>query len=226
MRVLIVDDEALARERVRTLLGARPDVSIVGECGDGRAAVAAIQSLRPDLVFLDIQMPELGGFDVIEALPPGPVPAVVFVTAFDEHAIRAFEVDALDYVLKPVQEARLLKALDRAMAHVARPRFVSRLAGRISLVKEDDIDWIDSASNYVRLHAGDRAHLVRETMKSLEERLDPARFVRVHRTAIVTLDRIASIAPASHGEYVITMRGGATVPSSRTYSDRLRHILR
>jgi two-component system LytT family response regulator len=226
VRVLIVDDEPLARERLRTLLGARPDVTVVGECGDGRDAVAKIESLRPDLVLLDVQMPEMGGFEVVDAVSPAHLPAIIFVTAYDEHAIRAFDVDAVDYVLKPVQPDRFGKAMDRAAAQAGGPRFVVRQGARLSFVRADDVDWIESASNYARLHAGGRAHLVRETMKALEERLDPARFVRVHRSAIVNLDRVASVAAATHGELVITMRDGATVPASRTYAERLRSFLR
>ena len=201
-------------------------MTVVGECADGRDAVEKIGALKPDLVLLDVQMPEMGGFEVVEALSPAHLPAVIFVTAYDEHAIRAFDVDAVDYVLKPVQPERFNRALDRATAQVGGLRFVVRQGARLSFVRADDVDWIESASNYARLHASGRAHLVRETMKALEDRLDPARFVRVHRTAIVNLDRIASVAPATHGELLITMRDGATVPASRTYAERLRAFLR
>jgi two-component system, LytTR family, response regulator len=253
IRVVVVDDEPLARERLRTLLDARRDVEVVAECGDGADAVQVIGELRPDLVLLDVQMPELDGFEVLEALrslEPPVLPAVVFVTAYDAYAIRAFEVRALDYLLKPFDRARFEDAIDRAVERLGataiagdavgellaalraerggawRQRFVVRQQGRIAFVRTDDVDWIDAEGNYVRLHVGGRTHLVRDTMKAVESQLDPDRFVRVHRSAIVNVDRIASMEPYFHGEYVVTMRDGSRLTSSRSHGGRLRALLK
>jgi two-component system, LytTR family, response regulator len=248
-RVLIVDDEPLPRERLRTLLGEHDEVEIVGECADGESAVRSILELRPDLVLLDIKMPELDGFGVVEALKGEELPAIIFVTAYDEFAIRAFEVEAVDYLLKPINPERFARALGRALAALERPesgamhklqefverversrgfltRFVVRDRSKLSFVRVEDVDWIDSASNYVRLHVDGRPSFVRETMKSIEARLDPDRFVRVHRSSIINIDRVASIEPSSHGEYIVTMRDGARLTTSRTHSERLRELLR
>lgn len=249
IRALIVDDEPLARERIRTLLADAPDIAVVGECGDGLQAVQVIGAERPDLVFLDIQMPELDGFEVLEAVGVEEAPAIVFITAFDEFALRAFEVSAVDYLLKPIEPVRFGQALTRVKERLARrsqdpkqeleqlidfwrskqshaARFVVRDGARISFVRAQDVDWIDAAGNYVRLHAGGKEHLVRETMKSVESRLDPAVFIRVHRSAIVNIDRVASLEPYFHGEYVVIMRDGAKLTSSRSHSDRLRALLK
>jgi len=254
MRVVLADDEPLVRERLRTLLAARADCTLVGECADGAEAVAAIEAERPDLVFLDVQMPELDGFEVLEALPEAGRPAVVFVTAYDEYAVRAFEVNAVDYLLKPIEPGRFAAALDRVAERRrvgARPdsgtgadpaldallaelrarrghteRFVVRDGHRVTFVPVADVDWIDAAGNYVRLHAGGRAHLLRETMKTVEARLDPGRFVRVHRSAIVQLDRVTAMEPWFHGEYVLTLRDGTRLTSSRSHGARLRALLR
>ena len=247
IRALIVDDEPLARERLRTLLAREPDVTLVGEAGDGAAAVRAILEHRPDLVFLDVQMPEIDGFDVLEAVADAPAPAVIFATAFDRHALRAFEVHAIDYLLKPFDRARFAAALDRARVELARgeaaaPRLLAMLkglsahrpgarrlvvrdGGRVFFLPVDEVDWIEAAGNYVRLHAGAVQHLVRETMKSLAERLDPAVFARVHRSAIVNVDRIREMRAGFHGEYEIVLRSGARLQSSRGYSARLHALL-
>jgi two-component system LytT family response regulator len=249
LRAVIVDDEPLARERIRTLLADYPDWTLAAECGDGLEAVAAIERERPDLVFLDIQMPELDGFEVLDALGPGSAPAIIFVTAFDEFALRAFEVSAVDYLLKPIDSSRFQQALDRARGRLGArvqeanlqfeqlvqlwrtrqnlaTRFVVRDGGTISFVKVQDVDWIDAAGNYVRLHAAGREHLVRDTMKAVEARLDPAVFVRVHRSAIVNIDRVSALEPYFHGEYVVIMRDGARLTSSRSHSERLRSLLK
>ena len=248
-RVLIVDDEPLPRERLRTLLADHEEVEVLGECADGESAVQAILSQRPDLVLLDIKMPELDGFGVVEALDGETLPAIIFVTAYDEYAIRAFEVDAVDYLLKPINPERFARSIARALAQIERPapdasrrlqdfvarverergfrsRFVVRDRAKLSFVRAEEVDWIDSASNYVRLHVGGKANFVRETMKSVEARLDPERFVRVHRSLIINIDRVLSIEPTSHGEYLVTMRDGARLTTSRTHSDRLRALLR
>lgn len=246
MRVVLADDEPLARERLRTLLAVRSDCTLAGECADGAEAVAVIAAERPDLVLLDVQMPELDGFEVLEALPPDVHPGIVFVTAYDEYAVRAFDVSAVDYLLKPVEPARFTAALDRAAARrgpAAAPdfsallaevralrgparRFVVRDGHRIRFIAADDVDWIDAAGNYVRLHVAGGSHLLRDTMKSVEARLDPERFVRVHRSAIVNLERVVSMEPYFHGEYVLTLRDGTRLNSSRSQGARLRALVR
>lgn len=248
VRAVIVDDEPLPRERIATLLAAHPEVEIVAECGDGAEAVRVVAELRPDLLFLDIQMPELDGFEVLEALEGDRLPAVIFVTAFDEYAVRAFEVSAIDYLLKPIDPVRFEQALGRAMqrmtvspdasgallAFLSRwraergfaARFVVRSGGKLIFVRPQDVDWIDAAGNYVRLHSAGRQHLIRETMKSIEARLDPELFVRVHRSAIVNIDRVVSLEPYFHGEYVVVMRDGSKLTSSRSHSARLRALIK
>ncbi len=248
-RVIVVDDEPLARERLRTLLASHEEFELVAECGDGEEAVVAIHRHAPDLVFLDVQMPEVDGFGVLRMLDESRLPEVVFVTAFDAYALRAFDVNAVDYLLKPFDRARFERALARASdALRARTngepsaqlasllaqlrtdrgragRFVVRSGSKLHFVREDDVDWIDAQGNYVRLHAQGREHLVRETMAGVEARLDASRFVRVHRSAIVNIERIVSLEPYFHGEYVLTMKDGAKLTSSRTYSGRLRELL-
>jgi two-component system LytT family response regulator len=233
------------------MLEGRAGYTVVAECGDGVEAVRVLASLRPELVFLDVQMPELDGFGVVEALGEDRLPVIVFVTAFDDYAIRAFEVSAVDYLLKPFDRARFDKALAKASARLhASPssaadddelrafiarlrvergypaRFVVRSDGRIAFVRVGDVDWIDSAGNYVRLHVGGRVHLLRETMKSVESKLNPETFVRVHRSAIVNIDRVVALEPYFHGEYVVTMRDGAKLTSSRSHSAALRSLVR
>ena len=249
IRALIVDDEPLPRERIRTLLEEHRDVEVIAECRDGQEAVNTILAERPDLVFLDIQMPELDGFEVIKAIGPEYLPAIIFVTAFDEHAIRAFEVNAIDYLLKPINAARfekaVLRALDRLVQSGAREpdrkhldfieqlraehrytaRFVVRSGSRLSFVRPSDVDWIDVADNYVRLHVSGREHFVRDTLRSVESQLNPEIFVRVHRSIIINLDRVDSIEPYFHGEYVVTMKDGSKLRTSRSYSERLRMLL-
>jgi two-component system LytT family response regulator len=244
---IIVDDEPLARERVRTLLERHDRWNVLAECGDGEEAVRTIESQGPDLVFLDIQMPQLDGFGVLEALGPARMPAVIFVTAFDEFALKAFDVSAVDYLLKPIEPERFDVALQRAIDRIegrgtradmsqllaywrrqqpANQRFVVRTGGRITLVKASEIDWIDAAGNYVRLHTAGGSHLVRDTMNAVEQRLDPAVFLRVHRSAIVNIDRVSSLEPYFHGEYVVIMRDGTRLTTSRSHSRQLRALLK
>lgn len=247
LRVLVVDDEPLGREGVRLLLREEPDVEIVGEASNGEEAVMAIDSLRPDVVFLDVQMPGLDGFGVLEALDMERAPAVIFVTAHDEFALRAFDTHAVDYVLKPIEPERLRRAVRRARALVeARPaelderlrallddvrpgRFVERLAvrvgGRILFVRATDVDWIAAEGNYARLHVGKESHLIRETMSTLESRLDPTRFVRIHRSTIVNSDRITQLEPLFQGDFVVVLQDGTRLPSSRAYRERLRRFI-
>lgn len=250
-RVIVADDEPLARERVRMLLAAHPGYRIVAECSDGPDAVEAILARRPEIVFLDVKMPGLDGFEVLAALEHAAQPtAVIFVTAHDAHAVRAFEVDAVDYLLKPFDaerfaaslarvEARLAggagSALDPAMRTVLETlstrsrypdRFLVRAAKHLYFVRAAEIDWAEGASNYVRLHISGRVHLIRETLKGLAAKLPPDRFVRVHRSVIVNLDQIARLEPRGHGEYLITMHDGARVTSSRAHGQRLHVLLR
>jgi two-component system LytT family response regulator len=249
IRTLIVDDEPLARERLRHLIRDIPDLEVVGECGDGRTALDAVRTLGPDLVFLDVQMPEMGGFDLLGRLDPGEIPAVVFVTAYDRYALDAFEVHALDYLLKPFDRDRFLKTVRRVRDHLkarngtalpdrvqamlrnvgspgARPdRLVIRSAGRIVFLPTGEVDWIEAADNYVRLHAGRQVHLMRETMQVLEESLDPGRFVRIHRSSIVNIDRVREVQPWFHGKYVLILQDGTRLTTGRAYRAHVDRLL-
>jgi len=246
IRTLVVDDEPLARERLRGLLAEEPDVEVVGECGDGCQAVRAIDELRPDLVFLDVQVPNLDGFHILESVGGDRIPAVVFVTAYDQYALRAFDVRAVDYVLKPFGRERLQRALERARAQIARvkssdlsgqltalfegmlPRkvpFLKRVVvkenGRLFFVRTADIDWVEASGNYVRLHVGAESHLLRETMSGLESRLDPEQFLRIHRSAIVNIERIKELQPWFHGEYLVVLRDARQLTMSARYREKL-----
>ena len=249
IRTLIVDDEPLARQRLRKLLEADADIAIVGECADGQRAVADVLELRPDLVFLDVQMPALDGFGVLQALDGHALPVVIFVTAHDRYAVKAFEVHAFDYLLKPFDKARFAAALDRAKTQVRqgnaatiserlqqllqtveprRPgldRLMIKSSGRIYFVRVEDVDWIEAAGNYVRLHVGKEDHLLRESLTALEKKLDPAHFVRIHRSTIVNLERIREIQPAFHGDYVVIMESGAELALSRSCREKLEESL-
>ena len=241
LSVVLVDDEPPARERLRRLLGEHADVRVGGEAGSGLEAVELSEAERPDVVLLDIQMPELDGFGVIEALDPTVVPQVIFVTAYDEHALRAFEVHALDDLLKPVEPERLRVALGRAMER--RPdspsaaailgalptsgrkleRFLVRLRSSMTLIPVTEVDWIGAAGNYVELHVGRDVHLVRGTLQELEDRL-PERFVRIHRSAIVNLDRVRKLEPWSHGDWMVQLSDGTELRLSRRYRGRLSGV--
>lgn len=243
---LIVDDEVLARQGLRQLLARDRDVTSVYEARNGREAVAAIRRHRPSLVFLDVQMPELDAFGVIEEVGVDAMPPVVFVTAHDEHAIRAFEISAIDYLLKPVTAARFDQALARAKRQVAAPaagqeqivslletiasphRYIKRLAvrtpGKTYFVNVDEVQWIGAAENYVELHAGDATHLLHVKMNTLEQSLDPAMFLRIHRSLIVNIGSIKAMHSATHGEYMLVLRSGVRLQSSRTYSAKLKAI--
>jgi two-component system LytT family response regulator len=249
MRTLIVDDEPLARERIRTLLREEPDIELVGECADGHEAVSAIEEKRPELLFLDVQMPEMDGFAVLEAVGAERVPAVVFVTAYDRYALRAFDVHALDYLLKPFDRERFRKALARARTQIGerrdgalgarllallkdikqepkyRDRFVIKSAGRVLFLRADEIDWIEAAGNYVQLHIGSATHLMRDTMSGLEARLQPEKFVRIHRSTIVQVDRIKEMQPSFHGDYVVLLEDGTRLNLSRSYREKLQAVL-
>jgi two-component system LytT family response regulator len=235
LRVALVDDEPLGRERIRVLLSGEPDVSLVGEYRAGEDAVVGLRLARAQVLFLDVQMPGLDGFGVVSRLeamlPPDDMPVIVFVTAHDAYALRAFDVSATDYLLKPFDRERFRNALERARVRVrergrADARFVVRSGSRIYFVRAADVDWIGGEGNYARLHAAGKRHLVRETLKSVEARLDPHQFVRVHRSAIVNVDRIATLQPHSHGQYLVTMKDGARLTSSRSHSGKLRSLIR
>ena len=264
-RVLIVDDEPPARRRLQRLLARRDDVELAGESTNGREAVAAIAELEPDVVFLDIRMPDLDGFGVLEEVGPERMPAVVFVTAFDQYAIDAFELSALDYLLKPYTDERFDMSLDRSLERLREKRagdLCERLAclidshklsspsatassatassatpasptlRRIAVQKREriffvpvvDIDWIEAEGAYVRLHVGGHSHLVRESLKNLEQKLDADRFLRVHRSTMVQIDRVVEMAPLFHGEYQLVLRDGARIKLSRSYRDQLTRL--
>jgi two-component system LytT family response regulator len=249
IRALIVDDEALAREKIATLLAGDVEVEIIGECTDGLAAVSAIESQRPDLLFLDVQIPELDGFGVLEMIDEERMPVVIFVTAYDQYALRAFEVHALDYLLKPFDRERFDKALQRGKHQIgreragtinqklialladlkARPKQLERLViksgGRVFFLRVDEIDWIEAAANYVRLHVGKESHLLRETINSLATKLDPDKFLRIHRSSIVNLERIKELQPWFHGDYVVILQDGTQLTSSRSYREQLHKLL-
>jgi two-component system LytT family response regulator len=239
IQTLIVDDEPLARERIRTLLAEEPDVQILAECGNGEDALAAIRRDSPDLVFLDVQMPGLGGFEVLSALPKDRMPLVIFVTAFDQHALKAFEVHALDYLLKPFKQARFKATLQRAREALANqqagqasknllallndPRSVREHLGRIPVrtgervvfVKTAQIEYIESAGNYVVLHSGKENHVVRETLTALEEKLDPRQFIRISRSTLVNLEQIKELQPLFKGEHAVLLHNGKQLTMTR-----------
>jgi two-component system LytT family response regulator len=233
MSAIVVDDEPLARARLVRLLA--HDVDILAECGDGRSAIAAVKRQKPDLLFLDVQMPELDGFGVLAALPQDDLPSVVFVTAFDRYAVRAFDAHAVDYLLKPFDAARLERAVARARARdaarlralvAATPMRLPVSDGEKTLfVPVDDIDYLEAEGNYVAIHACGRSYLVRDTLSSMEARLDPARFVRIHRSRVVAVDRVRSVEALFHGEYRLTLDGGVQLTSSRRCRDALRTAL-
>lgn len=232
IRCLIVDDEELARERVRSLLGGEEDIEISGEAADGEAALAAVEGLRPDLLFLDIQIPRLSGFEVLEAIPETCMPAVIFTTAYDIHAVRAFEVSAVDYLLKPFKPGRFIEALAKARARIAAgaapgsdpgvshllaqlrsadggPRLLVRSPERILFVRATEIDHVEAAGNYLVLHCGADRHIMRETMAAMSEKLEPAGFMRLSRSSIVNLSRIRELQPMGAGHYCVILKSGA-----------------
>jgi two-component system LytT family response regulator len=249
IRALVVDDEPLARERVLTLLQQESDVEVVGECSDGGQAVSAIQQHSPDLVFLDVQMPGCDGFEVIQNVGTDRMPMVIFVTAYDQYALRAFEVHALDYLLKPFGKERFHATLRHAREGLERrragdlgrrllalvndvkpepprvDRLVVKSGGRVFFLRTDEIDWIEAAGNYVRLHLGSENHLFRETMNRMESRLDSRRFARIHRSRIVNTERIKELQPWFNGDYVVILRDGTRLTLSRGYREKLQDRL-
>ncbi len=248
LTVLLVDDEPLAREGLRLLLASDADIGEIHDAKNGYEAVAAIREKRPDLIFLDVQMPEMDGFGVVREIGAERMPPVVFVTAHDQYAIQAFEISAIDYLLKPVTAERFTRALARVKARLdarsgdetnrqilslleamASPtRYLKRLAvrsaGKTILVDVDDIDWIEAAENYVQLHTSRGSQLLHVTMNTVEKSLDPAVFLRIHRSVIVNVSRIRELQPVMHGEYAITLSSGARLQSGRNYSERLKAL--
>lgn len=247
LRAIIVDDEPLARERVKTLLREHPDVEIVAECGNAAEAIVSIHTQVPDLVFVDVQMPETSGLQMLRELDPTRLPLVVFITAHDEHALEAFRANAVQYLLKPVDRNQFRAAMLRVRQLAAsrnggseggRPlpvtsaprtpflkRVVVKSQERTVLLKMPAIDWFESCGNYVRVHAGTDRYLLRQTMATLEATLNPQEFVRIHRTAIVNLEAVMEIVAGSHGEHVVKLRNGASLTLSRTYKSRIEPLI-
>lgn len=249
IRLLTVDDEPLAREKIRTMVAGDPEIEIVGECANGAEAIAAVQTLRPDLMLLDVQMPQLDGFAVLDALKSGHLPQIIFVTAFDHYAIQAFEVHALDYLLKPFDRERfdaairhaktqlrgtpnghldqrilsLLKQLEADSKYLE--RLVVKAGGRVFFLLTEEIDWIEAEGNYVNVHTAHKSHLLRESISNLEAQLDPRKFIRIHRSTIVNLRRIKELQPWSHGEYHVILHDGTELTLSRNYRDNLQNVL-
>ncbi|MBI5768002.1 MAG: response regulator transcription factor [Verrucomicrobia bacterium] len=259
LRAVIVDDEPAARRGVRLLLERDRGIDIVGEASGGAEAAEMIKREKPDLVFLDVQMPGCDGFEALSKVGPAASPAVVFVTAYDEHALRAFEVNAVDYLLKPYDDARFAAALQRAKDEVrrrqadsvntrltklldylqhdaARPpvpkdesaadRILVKSSGEIFFLKAEEIDWIEAEGDYMKFHVGGRAHLMRETMARLETRLDPKRFIRIHRSTIVNIDRLRKLSPSFAGEYAVILHDGTKLKLSRGYHERIATLLK
>lgn len=249
LRALIVDDEPPARAILRRMLQEHADIEISGECANGQSALKALRAHPPDLLFLDIQMPEMDGFALLEALGEERMPAVIFVTAYDHYAVRAFEVAAVDYLLKPFDHERLDKALQRARASLREQnnndraeqvlrlltqmharseyleRFVVKQNGRVALIPAADVDWIEVEGNYLRLHTGKTAHLIRETLNNLETRLDPRRFLRIHRSTMVNLDRVQELHVHFNEEHLVILKDGRQLTLSRRYRDKVSQAL-
>ncbi len=249
IRALVIDDEPLARDMIREMLQGDSEVEIVGECANGREAVEVIKALSPDLIFLDIQMPELGGFEVLESFDPKTAPYVIFATAYDQYAVRAFEVHAFDYLLKPFDHERFDVAWQRAKAQIkldrtgerdqhilalleelkSGPRYVERLAiktgGRVFFLNVHDVHCVEAEGNYVRVFDNQKSYLLRETISGLEEQLDPKQFLRIHRSAIVKIDKIKELQPWFHGEYRIILENGKQLTLSRNYRANLQEAV-
>ena len=249
IRTLIVDDEPLARDKIRMMLAKDREIEIIGECANGEEAMQAIHRDPPDLLFLDIQMPGIDGFGVLENIQVEWIPGVVFVTAYDQHAIRAFEVHAIDYVLKPFAQKRFSEALQRAKHQIRSSangtvnqqilsllgdlkggqrqleRIVVKSNGRVFFIKVTDIDWVEAAGNYVSIHVGKETHLLRETMNGIEAQLNPQKFVRIHRSTLVNIERIKELSPLFHGDYVLTLLNGTRLTMSRSYRGKLSGLV-
>jgi two-component system LytT family response regulator len=248
IKTLIVDDEPLARDRIKRFLRDEDGIRVIGECGNGTEAVDVITRETPDLVFLDIQMPEKNGFEVIKSLNAKQLPTIIFVTAYDQYALQAFDVHALDYLLKPFNRERIKRAVSHAREHIEHKRlgnlderlnsliadlrgerkYLDRLVvksvGRVFFLKTDEIDWIEAAGNYVKLHVGREAHMIRETMNGIEAKLDPDKFLRIHRSTVVNIDRIKELHPMFSGDYAVILRNGTELALSRNYRERFTEL--
>jgi two-component system LytT family response regulator len=253
IRTVIADDEPLARQKLLILLDSEPQVEVVAECPNGRQTVAAIRSFQPDVLLLDIEMPDLNGFEVLSEIPSDEMPQVIFTSAYDQYAVRAFEAHALDYLLKPFDQDRLHAAIERAGAEIRKrrnqdltnrvlellsevkngkrpvPEFDERLAirtnGRVVFLNLEEIHWIEAAANYVRLNTVKDSYLLRETISRVSERLNPSQFVRIHRSMIVNVARIKELIPVNSGEYVVVLHSGKELSCSRGYRSNLQHLI-
>jgi len=250
MRTIIADDEPLALKKLRMLLSAEPGVQIVAECADGAQTVKALQACRPDLLMLDIHMPDLDGFEVLSRIPAEQMPVVIFTTAYDRFAVRAFEAHALDYLLKPFDQDRLHQAIKRARAELLKAddretthrildylaggaakdshtdqRFVIKAGGRVVFLDFDEIDWLEAAANYVRLNVGKQSYLLREGIGHVAERLDPTQFIRIHRSTIVNVDKIKELQPVNSGEYIVVLKDGKELSCSRGFRAGLQQLI-
>jgi len=253
LRVIIADDERLARKKLHILLESEPEVQVVAECEDGRQTISAIHAHLPDLLLLDIQMPDLDGFQVLNEVPPGEKPVVIFTSAYDQYAIRAFEAHALDYLLKPFDQERLHHSIERACSEVRKSgdreithrimdllsrvrsqtrsgpepegRLVIRAKGRVIFLNLDEIDWVEAAANYVRLNVGKEAYFFRETISRIAERLNPNLFIRIHRSTIVNVRKIKELIPVNSGEYIVILKAGKELSCSRGYRAGLQSVI-
>jgi two-component system LytT family response regulator len=250
MRTIIADDESLARKKLRLLLNSEPDIEIVAECQDGDETIRALTTCDADLLMLDIQMPDLDGFEVLSGVPPDRVPIIIFTTAYDRHAVRAFEAHALDYLLKPFDHERLHQAVSRARAELlkapdreatdrvlkylservasggkASSRFVIKAGGKVVFLSTDEIDWVEAAANYVKLIAGKQSYLLLEGIGHVADRLDPAQFIRIHRSIIVNIAKVKELQPVNSGEYIVVLKDGKELSCSRGYRGGLQRFL-
>ncbi|MFZ4621372.1 MAG: LytR/AlgR family response regulator transcription factor [Bacteroidota bacterium] len=250
IRAIIVDDEPLAREKVRLFAQGEKDIEIVDMCSNGFEALASYQRSKPDLIFLDIQMPEMNGFEFLDRISSEPLPGIIFITAFDEFALRAFEFHALDYLLKPYDRERFSKALDHARQSIRslnRPditeeqikslllsvnqptaildRLIVKSGGRVIFLRIEEIDWMEAAGNYVKLHTGNESHLIRETMNNLESQLPPLKFIRIHRSTIVNIEKIKELLPYFNGEYKVVLHNNTQVIMSRNFKENFTKLL-
>jgi two-component system LytT family response regulator len=249
IRAVIADDESLARKKLRILLAAEPGIHVVAECQDGPRTVAALKDYEPDLLFLDIQMPGANGFEVLESVPPDRLPIVIFTTAYDQYALRAFEAHALDYLLKPFDQERLHHALERARREILKAqdsqvasrildflneakarsplekRLVIKAGGRVVFLNLEEIEWVEAAANYVKLNTGKESYLLRERIGRVSERLDPSQFVRIHRSFIVNVGKIKELHPCNSGEYIVVLKNGKELSCSRGYRAGLQQLI-
>lgn len=249
MRIIIADDEPLARSKMRLMLNTEPGVQVLAECQNGAEAIQALKTYKPDLLFLDVRMPDLDGFEVLSHMTEAEMPIVIFTTAYDQHAVKAFEAHALDYLLKPFDQERLHQAVDRArkellktkdreaaqhilrylsetgMQFAASRRLIVKSRGRVVFLSFDEIDWLEAAANYVRIYVGKQAYVLRKGIGEIAERLDPAQFIRIHRSAIVNVHKIKELQPVNSGEYIVVLKDGKELSCSRGYRSGLQQLV-